>query len=108
MGAFFLTTSIIFNTVANGFFKSASALGEFSPRKWTLLGVGLFVGLLNTLAYLKALETVRLSTAYAVFASASTLLIALMSMVHFGEPMTLHKGIGLTVICLGLLILWKG
>ncbi len=106
MGTFFLTLSIVFNTVANGYFKAASNVPSFTSRKIVLYSLGLVIGLLNTLCYLKSLETIKLGTAYAVFAAASTVLIALMSLLYFQEAITVQKAIGLGVICIGLLLLW--
>jgi multidrug transporter EmrE-like cation transporter len=107
MGFFFLTVSILFNITANGFFKTAS-LRTSGMEKWTLLGIGLFIGLLNTLAYLKALETMKLSIAYAVFAASSTIGIAIVSVAFFHEALTAQKIIALLVISVGLLLLWRG
>ena len=106
MGPLFLALSILFNTVANGFFKGAALVSGASTRKYLLLGIGLALGLVNTLCYLKAIETLRLGTAYAVFAAASTVLIALVSAWYFNETISLQKAAGLGVICLGLLLLW--
>ncbi|MGA9119561.1 MAG: SMR family transporter [Bacteroidota bacterium] len=106
MGFFFLTFSIIFNIAANGFFKTAS-LRESGSAKWVLFGVGLFIGLLNTLAYLKALESMKLGIAYAIFAASSTIGIALVSVFLFHEGMSTQKIVALLVISAGLLLLWK-
>ena len=106
MGFFFLILSIVFNITANGFFKTAS-LHEAGQAKWVLFGVGLLVGLLNTLAYLKALETMKLGIAYAIFAALSTLGIAFLSLLFFHESISMQKLIGLLVISGGLLMIWK-
>jgi multidrug transporter EmrE-like cation transporter len=106
MGFFFLTLSILFNITANGFFKTASLRGP-GTDKWMLFGVGLFIGLLNTLAYLKALESMKLGIAYAVFAAASTIGIAVVSVVLFQESLSPQKILALGVISAGLLLLWK-
>jgi multidrug transporter EmrE-like cation transporter len=107
MGALYLAVSILFNTVANGFFKQASAIGGLGQRKIILFAAGLFVGLLNTLAYLKALETIKLGTAYPLFAAGSIVLIAAMSFLLFGEPLNWRQTAGLGVICAGLYLLWS-
>ena len=107
MGIFFLTASVVFNTIANGFFKKASAISFFNGRKAWLFAAGLLIGLLNTLAYLKALETIRLGTAYPLFAAGSIVLIALMSLFFFGEPISWKQGSGLVVVCIGLFLLWS-
>ncbi len=106
MGYVFLSVSIIFNIIANGFFKNAS-LTEAGRQKWILFGVGLFIGLLNTLSYLKSLETLKLGIAYAVFGAFSTIGIAILSLLYFHEDLPIQKIIGLGVISVGLLLLWK-
>ncbi len=107
MGYLFLSVSIVFNIVANGFFKSASVMAS-GRQKWILFGVGLFIGLLNTLSYLKSLETLKLSVAYAVFGALSTIGIAVLSLLYFHEDLSMQKMLGLGVISVGLLLLWKG
>ena len=106
MGSVFLAFSVIFNTVANGFFKSASDIQVLGSRKILLFAFGLFIGLLNTACYLKSLETIKLGTAYAVFAASSTILIALVSIWYFQESVSIQKFVGLGVICAGLFLLW--
>ena len=107
MGYLFLSFSICFNIIANGFFKHAS-LQDPGKEKWMLFGVGLFIGLLNTLSYLKSLETLKLSIAYAVFGACSTIGVAIVSLIYFHEGLTVLKLVGLGVITVGLLMLWKG
>jgi small multidrug resistance pump len=106
MGSLFLAFSVLCNTVANGFFKAASNVQGMGRQKVLLFGIGLFIGLLNTASYLKALETLNLGTAFAVFAATSTILIALLSFFYFQESLSLQKVLGLSVICAGLLLLW--
>lgn len=106
MASFFLTLSIICNIVANGFFKTAS-LRDDGQAKWLIYGVGLLIGLLNTLAYLKALETMKLSIAYAVFGAMSTIGIAVVGLLYFHEEVSVLKIVGLGVIAVGMMLLWK-
>ena len=106
MGPFLLVLAILFNVVANALFRMGAAVEEFGARKVVLIGIGLLIGLANTLCYIKSLETLKLGTAFAVFAAASTILIAGVSVAFFGEGLTMQKGIGLVTICAGLLILW--
>jgi multidrug transporter EmrE-like cation transporter len=107
MGPIFLVTSIIFNAAANGFFKEASSIQDMGSRKLMLVGIGLLLGLVNTASYLKSLETIKLDTAYAIFAAGSTLLIAGVSFVVFNESISVQKAIGLATISAGILLLWK-
>ena len=107
MAPVFLTLSILFNAVANSFFRVAAAIPDLSLRKATLLGVGLFIGLANTLCFVKALERLDLGTSYAVFSAGSITLIALISILLFREGLSIQKAAGLLTICVGSLLLWK-
>jgi multidrug transporter EmrE-like cation transporter len=107
MGEFFLALSIVFNSVANGFFKAGADIQGFPLRKGSLLAVGLLVGLANTLCYIKALEKIELGVAFPLFSAASIVLIALISLFYFHEAISVQKWLGMAVICLGLLIVWK-
>lgn len=107
MGIVFLVFSIICNTAANGIFKAAAIINDEPIRKYALAGLGLFIGLLNTLAYIKALDSLTLSKAYPVFSAASTILIAGVSFYYFNESVSIQKLLGLGVICTGMLLLWN-
>ena len=107
MGALFLTLSVLFNSVANTLFKVGADIGTFSPRKLTLLGLGLFIGLANTLCYIKALEKIDLGVAYPVFSAASIVLIALLSLFLLKEGISLQKAAGLVTVCVGLFLIWR-
>lgn len=107
MGILFLTLAIAFNSVANGFFKAGSGIETLTMRKGMLLGLGLLIGLANTICYIKALEKIDLAIAYSVFSAASIMLIAIISLVFFKEPISVQKTAGLAVICVGILLTWK-
>jgi multidrug transporter EmrE-like cation transporter len=107
MGVFLLTCAIVFNSIANGFFKAGAELQDLSIRKATLIGLGLLIGLANTVCYIKALEKIDLGVAYTVFSAASIILIALISFLFFKEGISLQKAAGLVVVCVGLLLTWK-
>jgi multidrug transporter EmrE-like cation transporter len=107
MGTLFLALSILFNGVANGMFKVAAEIQDYSARKVTFLGVGLLIGLANTLCYLKALEKIDLGMAFPLFAGGSILVISLISLLYFHEQLSVQKWIGMAVICVGLAIMWK-
>jgi multidrug transporter EmrE-like cation transporter len=107
MGALFLTLSVLFNAIANTLFKVGADIETLSPRKLLLLGLGLFIGLANTLCYIKALEKIDLGMAYPVFSAASIILIALLSLLFLKEGMSIQKAAGLVTLCIGLVILWR-
>jgi small multidrug resistance pump len=107
MGVFLLTCAVLFNAVANGLFKAGADLEEMSMRKAVLIGFGLFIGLANTICYIKALEKIDLGIAYAVFSAGSIILIAAISVLFFKEGVSVQKALGLLTICAGMLITWK-
>lgn len=107
MGVVFLVLAIVFNSAANALFKFASGLPGWDLHKIGLFALGLFLGLVNTLLYIKALETIELSIAYPVLSAASIVVIVLISLILFKEGMSVQKIAGLATICAGLLMMWK-
>jgi multidrug transporter EmrE-like cation transporter len=106
MGPMLLALAVIFNVAANSMFKYAGGIQDMAARKLMILGIGLLVGLANTLCFIKALEKIELSVAYPVFSAASIILIGILSPPLFGEHLSIQKSIGLAVICIGLLLTW--
>jgi multidrug transporter EmrE-like cation transporter len=107
MGTLFLTLSVLFNAVANTLLKVGADIETLSSRKLMLLGLGLFIGLANTLCYIKALEKFDLGIAYPVFSAASIVLIALLSFFFLKEGVSIQKAAGLATLCVGMIILWR-
>ncbi len=107
MAPVYLALSIVFNAIANSFFKVASVIPDLSLRKASLLGIGLFIGLVNTLCYVKALEQIDLGTSYPIFSAGSIVLIALISLFFFHEGISIQKAAGLLTLCIGLFLIWK-
>ena len=107
MGIVLLMLAIVFNAVANSFFKAAAGLQDLTREKFVLIGLGLLIGLANTLCFVKALEEIDLGVAFPVFSAASIILIAIISLLFFKEGLSLQKAAGLTTICIGLLLIWK-
>jgi multidrug transporter EmrE-like cation transporter len=105
MGPLYLGGAILFNVIANAFLRMGATIEEMSLRKGVLIGAGLLIGFVNTLCYIKSLESISLGTAFALFAAVSTILIAGVSAAFFGEGISLQKGIGLLTICAGLLLI---
>jgi multidrug transporter EmrE-like cation transporter len=108
MSILLLAVGVILNTIANAFFKSGSGVQELTLRKGVLIGCGLFVGFLGTLSYIKSLEKIDLATAFPVFSAATIVLVALISFFMFHETISLQKGAGLVVLCIGLALIWRG
>ena len=107
MGALYLGLAVVFNVVANTFFKMSSGIPVWTFRKGGLLALGLFIGLANTLSFVKSLERIHLGVAYPAFSAASIVLIALVSLAVFREEITLRQWFGLGTLCVGMLLLWK-
>jgi small multidrug resistance pump len=107
MGALLLTMAVIFNSIANGFFKHASSIQELSTTKIFFLLLGLFLGLVNTICYIKALEKIDLGIAFPLFSAASIVLIAVISFFVFKEGLSFKQLAGLVTICAGMVLLLK-
>jgi small multidrug resistance pump len=107
MGALLLTLAVLFNSVANGILKQASSIREFSKDKIVLLLLGLFVGFVNTVCYIKALEKIDLGVAFPVWSAASIVLIAGISYYFFKEQLSARQMVGLVTICIGMILLLK-
>jgi multidrug transporter EmrE-like cation transporter len=107
MSVFYLALAILCNVAANVLFKQASGLPGWSLEKLGIFGLGLAIGLANTLFYIKALEDYALSVAYPIFMAGSVILITALSAWIFREYISIQKAAGLGAICVGLLLLWK-
>lgn len=107
MSVVYLTLAVLFNVIANVLFKYASVIPVWSLRKTGLLGLGLAIGLANTICYIKALEQYALSVAYPIFMAGSVILVTVLSSLLFSEGMSVQKTAGLCAIGLGLALLWK-
>jgi multidrug transporter EmrE-like cation transporter len=107
MGTLFLALSVVFNCAANGFFKASADITDLTARKWVFLGLGLFLGLINTIFYIKSLEEIPLGIAFPAWSGACIVLIALISLVVFHQAISVRQWIGLATICVGLLLVWK-
>jgi len=106
-GFLYLILAIIANAAANVLFKLGSAIDSFTLRKGALLGLGLAIGLVNTVSFIKSLETLELGVAFPVFSAASIVIIAVSSFLLLQEPISTQKAIGLAILCVGLAVLWK-
>ena len=106
-GYVYLVLAILTNSVGNILFKSGASIEGFTPRKAVLLGLGLAIGLVNTISFIKSLETLELGIAFPIFAAASIVVIAVASYLVLQEPISAQKAMGLTILCVGLAVLWK-
>jgi multidrug transporter EmrE-like cation transporter len=102
-----LLLAVAFNVGANLLFRHASAIPGYPAQKMVLLGVGLFIGLVNTLLYIKALEQMPLGTAFPVYSAASIVVIAAAAALLFGEAWSTQRVIGVVTICVGIVVLGR-
>ena len=108
MGTFLLAVGVVLNTIANGFFKSGATIQGLTFGKGVMIGSGLLIGFLGTLSYIKALEKIDLATAFPVFSAATIVLVSLVSYLIFHEAISMQKWAGLVLLCLGLVLIWRG
>ncbi len=106
-GFIYLVLAIVANSAANVLFKFGSAIDGFTLRKGSLLGLGLAIGLVNTVSFIKSLETLELGVAFPIFSAASIVIIAVASYALLQEPISAQKAIGLAILCVGLAVLWR-
>jgi multidrug transporter EmrE-like cation transporter len=107
MSPLYLALAVVFNVIANLLFKQASGISGWTFQKVGMYGVGLAIGLANTLCYIKALEQYALSVAFPIFMTGSAILIAVMSLIIFSEGISLQKAAGFCALGVGLALLWK-
>jgi len=107
MAPIYLALAIVFNATANSLFKTTSAIPDLSFRKAGLFVLALFIGLVNTLCFVKALEKIELGTSYPVFSAGSIILISLISAYIFHESFTAQRIVGILVTCAGMFLIWR-
>lgn len=102
---YWMWLAIIFNVLTNMGFKYASLVEGNPTKKGLMFAGGLVFGLLNSLCFTKALETIPLNTAGAVFFSLTIVGLFLVSYFVFSEELTLlHVG-GTVVIIAGVIMI---
>jgi small multidrug resistance pump len=106
-GYVFLILAILANSIGNVLFKAGASIEGFTPRKGLLLALGLAIGLVNTISFIKSLETLDLGVAFPIFSAASIVLIAGASFLLLHEPVSAQKAVGLAILCAGIAVLWK-
>ena len=106
-GIIYLVLAIVANSVANVLFKFGSGIDGFTLRKASFLGLGLAIGLVNTVSFIRSLETLELGVAFPIFSAASIVIIVVVSYLLLQEPISAQKAIGLAILCIGLAVLWR-
>lgn len=108
MGALLLAAGVVLNTVSNVLFKVGGGIEHLTLRKGLLIGGGFFVGFIGTLGYVTSLEKLDLATAFPIFSAATIVLVSIMSFFLFHESISMQKAVGLVVLCVGLVLIWRG
>ncbi len=108
MGTLLLAVGVVLNTVSNVLFKAGAGIEHLTLRKGLLIAGGLFVGFVGTLGYVKSLERIDLATAFPIFSAATIVLVSVASVLLFHESISIQKGLGVAVLCAGLLLIWRG
>ena len=100
-----LFLSIILGVAGQVFFKFFSIS---NGNKWIFLAVGLFFYGISTVFYILSLRGgVPLSVAYPSL-SIGYVVVVLLASYLFAEPITSSKVAGVIMICLGVLLLFRG
>ncbi len=77
-------------------------LSQGFTKLWPSLSIFICYGLSFT-ALTFCLKTMDVSVAYAVWSGLGTMIIAVIGVAYFGEPITLLKAVSLMLIVLGLI-----
>lgn len=93
-----LSLGIFFEIVALSFMKKSDGFTKLSPILLVLLFYSLALGCL-----ILALRKMDTSVAYAIWASAGILIMAIVGVVFLGEPVTVVKVVSMLLILLGVI-----
>ena len=105
MGYIFLSVAIVAEVIATSFLRLAS--GE-SSKWWAYIIVGAGYVLAFWMLSLTLANGVPLGIAYAVWAGAGVVLVALVSWLAFGELLTWQQLAGIGLVVAGVLLLELG
>ena len=78
--------------------KNTEGFTRFWPTAWTVLALGVSIGLLGI-----AVRSLPIGTAYAIWVGIGTVGTVLLGIVLFGEPLTFLRGLSLSFIILGII-----
>ncbi len=95
-----LIASILFEIVGMLFLRYSNGFANLLP---SVAGVGCF--LLSIWTFTIALKHIEMGITYAVWASASTAIVAIIGMVYYTESASLFKIIGIMLIIMGVVLL---
>jgi small multidrug resistance pump len=103
LSVLYLMLAIFLEVAGTTSMKLSNGFTEFAPSVFIFLFYFFSFGFLTL-----SLKRLELSTAYAVWSGIGTLLIALIGMLFFKEPMTMIKVISLGLIIFGVVGLRLG
>lgn len=90
------------STIDSGTYDVVTALGGLVKSPYIVLALGVYAA--ATVLWLMALSVVDLSYAFP-FVSLSVLCTAMGARAFLGETVSLKRGIGIAIICMGLLVI---
>lgn len=108
MSMLLLAAGVVLNTLSNILFKAGAGIEELTFRKGLLIGGGLLVGFAGTVGYIKSLETIELAKAFPIFSAATIVLVGIASVFFFHESISVQRGVGMVVLCVGLALISGG
>lgn len=100
----FLTSSLALNATSYVFYKQSSLNSHRQILSVILLTAGLILGAANATLYTKSLSGIPLSTAYPIFSAGSLILVSIISVMMFGETMSIQKIVGIVVLTVGVVL----
>ncbi len=99
MGWLWLGLAIVAEIVATTALRYSNGFSNFVPSLFTAVGYVIAFAMLS-----QALRTIDLGIAYAVWAGVGTAIIAIIGILVFGEPGTIAKTLGITMIIGGVVL----
>jgi len=101
---FFLIFAVLLNAGSNVFYKYSSLNSHQKLLSLVLITLGLLLGGVNAVFYTRSLKGISLNIAYPIFSAGSIILVTLVSILIFRESVTALKIVGISIICLGVVL----
>jgi multidrug transporter EmrE-like cation transporter len=102
--AAFLAAAVVLNAGSSLLYKYSSLNGADRTLSAILLAAGLGLGAVNAVLYTKSLGGIKLNTAYPIFSASSLALVALLSLLVFGEALAARKIAGMAILLIGVVV----
>ena len=100
----FLASSVALNATSYVFYKQSSLNSQRQILSLILLTAGLILGAANATLYTKSLSGIPLNTAYPIFSAGSLILVSIISVLMFGESMSIQKIVGIVILTVGVVL----